>query len=394
MATPARLTNIECPRCHKTKWIIDSDDRGASGVAQGYPERIYACGGCGRKGVGWSVRGQAPPELLLQPHELYPMTRADFDRWVEVLRESFPGHPRLAELGTRFFPCTPEDAAAARAAWEREGEPRPLRSEILERAPRPFEDVRPLLVQALQEARARLEERGVPVQLFGEQGSKGRCSLGAGISEAEAIRIDIGPGSTEQELSLSHLLVPNPLRRGFPLESREAHEQARQRRRAARLAAHAEALEDYDVRLKEHGKAERRRVLAAARGHALRVLGVLLVLASPLESYAIFYAWDLGAYYREVTHTYMGLLVIKAFALALPWLVILAPPLISGVVCFRLFDAAWSSRRDRVGSPLPVAPSEPEEEEKDGPFAVLDSVDLVKAYCMQVVSEVVARATR
>jgi hypothetical protein len=122
MATPLRLSEVECPRCHGAKWILDNDYHGADlvgGVERGYPERSYACDGCGWSGAGWSVRQQAPPAFLLQPHELYPMTRAEFDRWVAILRANFPDHRSLAELGKSFFPCTPEDAAAARAARER-----------------------------------------------------------------------------------------------------------------------------------------------------------------------------------------------------------------------------------------------------------------------------------
>jgi hypothetical protein len=123
MATPARLSEIECPACQGRQWIIDNDSRGAflaGGVDRGYPERVYRCGGCGREGTGWTVVRQGPAEFLLQPHTVYPMTRADFDRWVKILREHFPNNARLKELGTRFYPFTPEDAAAARATHERE----------------------------------------------------------------------------------------------------------------------------------------------------------------------------------------------------------------------------------------------------------------------------------
>jgi hypothetical protein len=123
MTTPDRLTEIECPSCHRTKWILDSDYRGSDmmgGVERGYPQRVYTCGGCGWDDAGWLVKQQAPSTFLLQPHPMYPMTRADFDHWVAILRANFPDHPCLAELGTSFFPCTPEDAAAAKAAREQE----------------------------------------------------------------------------------------------------------------------------------------------------------------------------------------------------------------------------------------------------------------------------------
>ena len=113
--TPPRLTEIECPECHGTKWIIDSDDRGADvdgDVGLGYAERPHACAGCGRDGPGWSVRQQSPPGFLLQPHDMYPMARADFDHWVAILSANFPDHPRLAGLGKSFFPRTPQDFAS------------------------------------------------------------------------------------------------------------------------------------------------------------------------------------------------------------------------------------------------------------------------------------------
>ncbi len=119
--TPPRLTEVECPECHKTKWIIDSDYWEADldgSIDLGYAERSYSCAGCGRVGPGWLVRQQSPPEFWLQPHDMYPMTHADFDHWVAILRANFPDHPRLAELGKSFFPRTPEEVACARAAWE------------------------------------------------------------------------------------------------------------------------------------------------------------------------------------------------------------------------------------------------------------------------------------
>jgi hypothetical protein len=40
------------------------------------------------------------------------MTEAEFDRWVAILRDHVPEFPRLADVGTTFVPCTPEDVAA------------------------------------------------------------------------------------------------------------------------------------------------------------------------------------------------------------------------------------------------------------------------------------------
>lgn len=130
--TAPRLTEVECPECLGKKWIIDGDYRGADiagGVELVYPERSYACADCGRHGPGWSVRQQAPPAFLLQPHDLYPITQADFDHWVAILRTNFPDHPRLAELGSSFFPRTPEDTALAQTEWEREHPVREMRDQ-------------------------------------------------------------------------------------------------------------------------------------------------------------------------------------------------------------------------------------------------------------------------
>jgi hypothetical protein len=50
---------------------------------------------------------QSPHEFLLQPHDMYPMTHADFNHWVAILRADFPDHPCLAELGRGFVPRIP-----------------------------------------------------------------------------------------------------------------------------------------------------------------------------------------------------------------------------------------------------------------------------------------------
>jgi hypothetical protein len=44
------------------------------------------------------------------------MTRADFDHWVAILSANFPDHPLLAELGTSFFPRTPQEVASREIA--------------------------------------------------------------------------------------------------------------------------------------------------------------------------------------------------------------------------------------------------------------------------------------
>ena len=125
--TPLRLSEIGCPRCHETHWIIDSDYRGIGRPDVPYRERDYACPICGQAGSGWTVLVQSPPEFFLQPHDMYPMTKDEFDRWATILRAHFPDSPFVSRLDLprsdddddlfvshfgRFFPRTPEEAAA------------------------------------------------------------------------------------------------------------------------------------------------------------------------------------------------------------------------------------------------------------------------------------------
>ena len=112
MSTPLRLNELSCPTCKQTKWIMDSDyrGRGGDGVMIPYADRPYFCPVCWHYGRGWTLIQQAPTEFLLQPHDLYPMTHADFEHWVTVLRRHFPKHRRLGQLGCDFYPRTPEEA--------------------------------------------------------------------------------------------------------------------------------------------------------------------------------------------------------------------------------------------------------------------------------------------
>jgi len=117
--TPPRLSEVECPNCRALAWIIDSDYRGIDGVKLPYSEREYSCRGCRRSGAGWTLKQQSPPEFLLQPHDLYPMTREAFAFWVGILRAEYTDHPRLAELGKSFYPRTPQEVEAQKEAYRR-----------------------------------------------------------------------------------------------------------------------------------------------------------------------------------------------------------------------------------------------------------------------------------
>jgi hypothetical protein len=77
MSTPARLTELECPNCRQLTWVMDPDFTGMrDGLLR--EQRPYRCAACGQAGPGWIVRRQSPPEFVLQPHELYPMTQDAF----------------------------------------------------------------------------------------------------------------------------------------------------------------------------------------------------------------------------------------------------------------------------------------------------------------------------
>ena len=117
--TPGRLNELRCPGCQQISWVIDSDYRGLDGTRVPYDERRYVCAHCRHDGPGWTLGQQSPPEFLLQPHDLYPMTQVAFDYWVTVLRTHFPAHPMLGRLGTTFVPRLPEEAEAIKEAHAR-----------------------------------------------------------------------------------------------------------------------------------------------------------------------------------------------------------------------------------------------------------------------------------
>src|SRR6187401_3021856 len=91
--TPPRLSELQCPSCTASTWIIASDHGGLGGVSVPYSERVYSCRGCGQRGSGWRVMRQSPPEFLMQPHPMYPMSRKAFAHWVAILKAEFPDHP-------------------------------------------------------------------------------------------------------------------------------------------------------------------------------------------------------------------------------------------------------------------------------------------------------------
>src|SRR5215218_8287105 len=118
MSTPPRLNQVECPNCHTLTWIIDADYRGRGGPDLSRQQRTYPCPACQQAGPGWTLKQQSPPEFLLQPHELYPMTQEEFDHWLGILRTHFPRHRLLADAGTTFRPFLPEEFAVRRGEHE------------------------------------------------------------------------------------------------------------------------------------------------------------------------------------------------------------------------------------------------------------------------------------
>jgi hypothetical protein len=97
--TPPRMVELQCPVCKHQHWVIDSDFRGESEPDIPREEREYVCPKCAHRGIGHRVLQKSPPEFFIQPHRMYPMTQSDFDRWHKILKQHFPGHPRLHDSG-------------------------------------------------------------------------------------------------------------------------------------------------------------------------------------------------------------------------------------------------------------------------------------------------------
>jgi len=103
--TPARLVKLKCPSCSASHWVIDCDFPGEStpSLDLPYEARSYECPHCGFNEKGYIVEEGSPPEFFLQPHDMYPMEPREFEKWVAIFREHFPGHPTLADFGTKWY---------------------------------------------------------------------------------------------------------------------------------------------------------------------------------------------------------------------------------------------------------------------------------------------------
>lgn len=107
MATPARMVELNCPKCHRAHWTIDHDYRGAELMGErelSYEERSYDCPLCGVRTTGYKVGQKSPSEFLLQPHDMYPMTERDFGSWLSIFRAQFPDDERLGTVGVDWYP--------------------------------------------------------------------------------------------------------------------------------------------------------------------------------------------------------------------------------------------------------------------------------------------------
>src|SRR5690242_4864940 len=102
--TPARMVELRCPACRRSRWVIDHDFRFMGEPEPGYPDRLYACTRCHHEGGGYEVLQKSPPEFFLQPHPLYKMSNSDFEYWARIFVENFPDNPMRNRLYKSWSP--------------------------------------------------------------------------------------------------------------------------------------------------------------------------------------------------------------------------------------------------------------------------------------------------
>jgi hypothetical protein len=204
--TPPRLTELQCPSCLRISWVIDSDYPGIDGVMLPYDQRRYACADCGHEGPNWKVGEQSPPEFLLQPHDLYPMTQEAFDYWVGILHQHFPKHPVLGRLGKEFVPRLPEEVAAMRAAHARAHPVEEMKDQDGARRAEPDLQTASEWVEIMKPGDTLVFSRrdgGTLCLSLGESGHSARCLDGSGgvLSEASGLTEQTVHGAVEHYLN-------------------------------------------------------------------------------------------------------------------------------------------------------------------------------------------------
>jgi len=88
------MIELKCPECEAVHWELDADYPGMSEPFIEYSSRPYKCPSCGRTGVGYIVGQKSPPEFILQPHPMYPMTEDEFGYWMRIYETHFPERAR------------------------------------------------------------------------------------------------------------------------------------------------------------------------------------------------------------------------------------------------------------------------------------------------------------
>jgi hypothetical protein len=93
------LAELKCPRCSSTHWVLGELQTEETPWA----DQIRTCPHCLQTGPDYPAERQSPPQLFLQPSLVHPLSRGEFEEWVDILRVHFPDHPQLGELGTTWF---------------------------------------------------------------------------------------------------------------------------------------------------------------------------------------------------------------------------------------------------------------------------------------------------
>lgn len=91
-ASRKRLSEIACPACAASRWVIRTT------------EDTYACKACGVESTGWPVLRESPAGFMNWRLGRNGLSQDEFDYWIEILRAHNPRHPRLSHLGAQRKP--------------------------------------------------------------------------------------------------------------------------------------------------------------------------------------------------------------------------------------------------------------------------------------------------